>query len=403
MDNYNLLAAAQAQNQSVSQRIELSKQLADKGKDRMADQFKEASNIIGGEFVKSSISQLGSKLSKMTGLESIGKLGENISKSGVTKGLAQTIAQTKDEALKKGTEFGKDKIEDLTKKTKQIAADADSDSSSVIDSIKSRVTDSDIYKAGKDNLSSKINSELKNRGLPEVSEVEKPSLTSLKQVISDRVKSPIQEGESTLASVKDSSVDLSIDSGRNISDAFRASTQVPSLISEDAIGDASSAAESAGFKALDILNKSRIARGEEPIKYPSQTTQATEDIDKDIDNQQPEVEGGENFSIAPAEQDQTTTETTVQPDKSSEPNLPPVNSGEEDEEKETESEDVGDDVDADVEEGVSALPDGVGDALEGVIGIASLILPGLMGDDSNSESTPLPPTLNISNTQGLGH
>ncbi len=72
-----------------------------------------------------------------------------------------------------------------------------------------------------------------------------------------------------------------------------------SLISEEAIGQASEQAQSAGFKALEILNKSRIARGEEPLQFPKrkiETEEEDQDETSDI-GKESELIGGDEDSV----------------------------------------------------------------------------------------------------------
>tara|TARA_R110002012_G_scaffold52809_2_gene135689 strand:- start:1413 stop:3413 length:2001 start_codon:yes stop_codon:yes gene_type:complete len=119
MNQYNSrLATTQYANQTISQRIEASKSQAEQQKEKAIDGVAEGGRLLGAEFLKNSLQGLGGRLSKVTGLRSVGQLGKNISDKGFAKGLAKTIADSKKEAVKMGTEFGKDKIDELTKKAK---------------------------------------------------------------------------------------------------------------------------------------------------------------------------------------------------------------------------------------------------------------------------------------------
>jgi len=119
MNQYNSrLATTQYANMTISQRLQASQSQAEQQKDKAVEGLSEGSRLVGAEFLKNSLEGLGGRLSKATGLKSVGQLGKNISDKGFAKGLAKTIADSKKEAIQKGTEFGKAKIDELTTKAK---------------------------------------------------------------------------------------------------------------------------------------------------------------------------------------------------------------------------------------------------------------------------------------------
>jgi len=156
MNQYNSrLATTQYANMTISQRLQASQSQAEQQKDKAIDGISEGSRLVGAEFLKNSLEGLGGRLSKVTGLKSVGQLGKNISDKGFAKGLAKTIADSKKEAVKMGTEFGKDKIDELTKKAKGFLNKATPEDS-LLRKLVGGTTPEEIL-SGKTDLLSKLN------------------------------------------------------------------------------------------------------------------------------------------------------------------------------------------------------------------------------------------------------
>ena len=137
-------------NQIALQQLQLQKSQEE------AQQTAESTNIIGAEFLKSGLEKIGKGAAAKTGFSSLGNLGANIRSKGFTAGLKQTVEDARKEAIKKGTAFGQEQIDDLTKKAKSMLSK----------NAQGQLANAERYAAGKKNVLDNLNKDLQNRGLP---------------------------------------------------------------------------------------------------------------------------------------------------------------------------------------------------------------------------------------------
>ena len=137
-------------NQIALQQLELQK------KQKEVQQTAESTNIIGAELLKSSLEKIGKVAAAKTGFSSLGNLGANIRSKGFTKGLQKTIEDAQKEAVKKGTAFGQEQIDNLTAKAKNMLSK----------NAQGQLANAERYAAGKKNVLDNLNRDLQNRGLP---------------------------------------------------------------------------------------------------------------------------------------------------------------------------------------------------------------------------------------------
>ncbi len=150
-----------------------------------AQQTAESTNIVGAEFLKSGLEKLGKGAAVKTGFGSLANLGSNIRSKGFTAGLKQTVEDARKEAIKKGTAFGQEQIDDLTTKAKNMLSK----------NAQGRLADAERYAAGKKNVLDNLNRDLQNRGLTtldpdDLSLGHKDVLQKIQQNIKD--KQPVQ-------------------------------------------------------------------------------------------------------------------------------------------------------------------------------------------------------------------
>ena len=156
MNNYfSNLGVTNPSTLSLSNQIAL-QQLKLQKKQEEVQQSSESSNIIGAEFLKSGLEKIGKGAAAKTGFSSLGNLGANIRSKGFTAGLKQTVEDARKEAIKKGTAFGQEQIDDLTTKAKTMLSK----------NAQGRLADAQRYAAGKKNVLDNLNKDLQNRGLP---------------------------------------------------------------------------------------------------------------------------------------------------------------------------------------------------------------------------------------------
>ena len=227
MNNFNPSELIASDDNSVRDQIQRSYQYKKTLEDKANDQLKQTSEMIGGEFLKSSLDKLGSTVSKATGLDSLGALGENVKKLGYKKGLAKTMADAQKEGTQKAIKFGQDKVDDVTAKAQGLLDKATKEGtqgvsdfkgkvttglddlkgkvSSGVDDLKGKVSSgveegsdelTNILGKGKANMarqvaSNKINAQLRNKGLQELSEDEISNSKSVKD-LKNIAKSKIQ-------------------------------------------------------------------------------------------------------------------------------------------------------------------------------------------------------------------
>ncbi len=192
MNNFNPSELIATDDSSVRDQIQRSYQYKKTLEDKANDQLKQTSEMIGGELLKSSLDKLGSTVSKATGLDSLGKLGENVKKLGYKKGLAKTMADAQKEGTQKAIKFGQDKVDDVTAKAQTALDDIKQKGQTTLDDVKSSVEEgsdelTNILGKGKANMarqvaSNKINAQLRNKGLQELSEDEISNAKSVKDL-----------------------------------------------------------------------------------------------------------------------------------------------------------------------------------------------------------------------------
>ena len=174
MNNYfSQLGVTDPSNLSISDQIQY-QQLQMQKKKKDAEEESGITNIVGGEFIKVGLEQMGKGIAAKTGFSSLANLGKNISSKGFTKGLSQTIADARKEALAKGTKFGQEDIDSLTSRAKGMLSR----------SAQGKMADVEKWTAGRKNAISNINKELTNRGLPNIdpNDVTTPSSELLQKV-----------------------------------------------------------------------------------------------------------------------------------------------------------------------------------------------------------------------------
>lgn len=201
MNNFNPSELIASDDNSVRDQIQRSYQYKKTLEDRANDQLKQAGEMVGAELLKGSLDKLGSSVSKATGLDSLGKLGENVKKLGYEKGLAKTLSDAKTEGTQKAIKFGQDKVNDLKQKAQTALNDIKQKGQTTLDDVKSSVEEgsdeiTNILGKGKANMarqmaSNKINAQLRNKGLQELSEDEiknSKSLKDLKNIAKTKIK-----------------------------------------------------------------------------------------------------------------------------------------------------------------------------------------------------------------------
>ena len=212
MNNFNPSELIASDDNSVRDQIQRSYQYKKTLEDKANDQLKQTSEMIGGELLKSSLDKLGSTVSKATGLDSLGALGENVKKLGYKKGLAKTMADAQKEGTQKAIKFGQDKVDDVTAKAQGLLDKATKEGTQGVSDLKGKVTTglddikssveegsdelTNILGKGKANMarqvaSNKINTQLRNKGLQELSEDEISNAKSVKD-LKNIAKSKIQ-------------------------------------------------------------------------------------------------------------------------------------------------------------------------------------------------------------------
>ena len=430
MNNYNQsLAEVANANNTLEEKILRSKQELT-STDPIKDKLTELSQVVGGEFTKGGFDTIAKNLAAKTGLQSLQNLGKNIKAKGIAGGVAQTATDAQQEIIQKGKGAAKDAIskaqstaQDAVSKAQSTAQDAVSQAQSTAESAvsKAQSTAQDAVSKAQSTAEGAVDdasSAWKNNPLYDAGQRTRLSIAN---------RENLNKGKALLS---DEDRNLSPEDLRTKMDSMDIEISKPPLTT------------------LDLINKSRVARGEQPLKRlltKDELTQQEEDLKSKSKSAAEDVAGeaeeGTSSVRSGAEQAGTglTGDSTLArvlggvPDTAptgpqlaqqtapvSEPSPPvsttqtstPTSPPKDDEEKEDDEEEEEEEEDGEVDEGIetgaetaAGLADPLVGAAEAGIGILGLLLPDLFGSDDTTPTAPAPvgDILSQTSTMGLGN
>ena len=437
MNNYfSQLGVTDPSNLPISEQIQM-RQLAMAKQKKSAEEETGITNIVGGEFIKVGLEQMGKGVAAKTGFSSLGNLGKNISSKGFTKGLSQTIADARKEALAKGTSFGQADIDSLTSRAKGMLSKT----------AQGKLSDIEKWTAGRKNAINNLNRDLQNKGLPTLDpdDVTTPSSELLQkfQDIKDKGLSTVQEGALTevpkvqLGDAPEPTVqpeDPNIPAGSSAENPYTAlppgqeQSAAPAVSTPDPEDVPKTPEEEAYLQ--DILSRNpeyQAEFGEAKTKLSGFSNEGQGEGGERLTTTAPEPTGQVQFGgeaeapgsgapapIASAEASEPTaaaTTSTTQQDSGSSGSPVPT-SVDEDEDEGSAAKSTAN-IEKDVDTGIQDTQVGadaveaaggsiLGGALPVVLGLASLILPSLFESDSSSAPIVAPPTVSQTSTLGQG-